>query len=90
MLDDESQDDRPLYRYWWFWVMVALVLLALFKQISGIDLFAFLGKVDRSQPNAMKAMCQVVFPCNYVWDLTAPEDLRSTAPPPSRPHYQND
>ncbi|KWT98180.1 MULTISPECIES: hypothetical protein [unclassified Variovorax] len=89
MSEDERPDDKPLHRHWWFWLFVVMVLLALFKQISGRDVFSFFGKVDKSQPNLIKAACQVVFPCNLVWDLSAPEDLKDSTPV-VRPRHLDD
>ena len=84
----DEEPSKPLYRYWWFWLFVAMVVTALLRQVGGVALF---GEEEAEDTNTsmVHALCNLAFPCGLVWDLTAPASkppaipTRDAAPNPA-------
>lgn len=72
--DEEVEPSRPLHRYWWFWAFLVLVVLAIAKQVFGVDM-SWLGD-ERDEPPlgaAASVLCQVAPPCGLVQEIVDPK-----------------
>lgn len=74
---DPESDGRPLTAFWWFWVFVVLVILAVTRQLGMwpealTETTDSIGSVDDAvfESSPLFAVCQVAFPCGLIWQAT--------------------